>query len=69
MAAPESNTLVTILAAPDVDMVSIPREMYDRLMEDSTKLDMLHAHGVNNWEWYGDAMAEFYGEEDEDENE
>jgi len=31
------------------------------------KLAALEAAGVDNWEWYGDAMAELYGDDEEDE--
>jgi hypothetical protein len=30
-------------------------------------LDALEAGGVDNWEWYGEACSEAYGDEDDDE--
>jgi len=36
--------------------VSISPEEYDRLLESEKKLNALEAGGVDNWEWYDDAM-------------
>lgn len=30
------------------------------------KLGLLEAAGVDNWEWYGDAVAPLYDDEDDD---
>lgn len=44
--------------------VTIPIKEFNRLKEDSEMLAKLHAAGVDNWEWYGEAL----GEEDEEED-
>jgi hypothetical protein len=38
------------------EMVTIPISQYRALMKDSAKLGALEEAGVDNWEWYGDAM-------------
>lgn len=45
------------------DQVTIPKDEYDSLLKDSAKLRALEDAGVDNWEWYGDAMATLYKEE------
>lgn len=35
-----------------VDMVTIPREHYEALINDSDFLDALHIAGVDNWDGY-----------------
>lgn len=39
------------------ETVTIPKKEYDQLLEDSRILEALYAAGVDNWTWYGDAMA------------
>jgi len=39
---------------------------YIRLQERERILDALIAHGVDNWDGYGEAMRELYQDEDED---
>lgn len=41
----------------DSNMVTISIEEYARLKEASETLDLLEAAGVDNWEWYGDALS------------
>ena len=36
--------------------VTISLSRYEELLAAERKLDALEAHGVDNWEWYGDAM-------------
>ena len=36
--------------------VNIPEEEYLLLLEDSRILHKLYAGGVDNWEWYGEAL-------------
>lgn len=43
-------------------------ETLSELEEDSDFLQALQGHGVDNWPGYCDAYAEFYSEEDEEEN-
>lgn len=38
-------------------------ELYLEYKEAARRLDALERHGVDNWEYYGDAMSELYGEE------
>lgn len=42
---------------------------YEVLLEASENLAALEAAGVDNWEGYGDAMASFYDDDDNDEGE
>ena len=37
-------------------MVEVDKDEYDRLVRADKKLSALEAAGVDNWEWYGDAM-------------
>ena len=37
-------------------MVVIPREEYNKLLEESLMLAALQATGVNNWEGYGESQ-------------
>ena len=39
------------------ETVTISYGEYQRLQERSRKLDALENAGVDNWEWYDDAMA------------
>lgn len=48
------------------DTITISKKEYDSLVEDSDKLRCLENAGVDNWEWYGEAMKEFYSENEED---
>ena len=48
---------------PDQEMVTIPKEEYQRLLKDSKKLNALENGGVDNWGGYDYAMENFYGEE------
>lgn len=57
MEAPESNPNFSVISTKELTALRISAE----------KLRVLEAHGVDNWEWYGEAMRELYGEEDEDE--
>lgn len=38
------------------DTVTISMKEYKELTEASAILDALYAAGVDNWEWYGDAL-------------
>lgn len=39
-------------------MVSITDIKYNFLLRAYQKLDALERHGVDNWEWYGNALAD-----------
>lgn len=41
------------------ETVTIPKSEYDELVCESEKLQALENWGVNNWEWYDDAMGEY----------
>lgn len=47
------------------EMITIKKELYDMLVQDSDLLDALRSCGVDNWEGYGDAMRMVNGDEDE----
>ena len=47
-------------------MVTIPQEEYLKLHDDSDFLRCLRNNGVDNWEWYGEALREHYGEEEDE---
>lgn len=49
-----------------IKMVTIPEKEYERLLESDRKLDCLECMGVDNWSGYGEAMA-IFNEEDEEE--
>jgi hypothetical protein len=46
------------------ELVTITRANYNQLVDDQYKLECLEAHGVDNWQGYSDAMADYH-EEDE----
>ena len=46
------------------DTVTVSKKHYLELQRAQQKLEALEAAGVDNWEWYGDAMAALSSEED-----
>ncbi len=44
------------------DTVIIPGAYYRQLLQNRRKLIALEDAGVDNWEWYDEAMQEFYNE-------
>jgi hypothetical protein len=56
---------MAVVAASE-NTVTIPKAQYDALVRDSKMLSALEAGGVDNWEWYGESLAEFFAEEDEE---
>ena len=53
---------------PDIQVeetITITKKLYDELVESQNILDALYSHGVDNWEWYGDAMEDLEKEENE----
>ena len=46
--------------------VTINEDYFDELLNDALFLNILEAHGVDNWEGYSEAQAEYYSD-DEDE--
>ncbi len=45
--------------------VTITREEYETLKRETAKLAALEAGGVDNWEWYGEALADFWDDKDD----
>lgn len=39
--------------------ITVLDEEYEQLRKDSYFLNCLRAAGVDNWEWYGDAVEEY----------
>lgn len=46
------------MQAVDIISVDIPKEAFNRYVEDSITLNTLQRHGVDNWDYYDEAMAE-----------
>lgn len=51
----------------EVETVTITLSEYNSLKRDSEMLDALEAGGVDNWEWYGESLSDFFAEEEDDE--
>jgi hypothetical protein len=47
-------------------MVLVDKKEYEYLLRNARKLQALENGGVDNWEWYGESLREFW---EEDENE
>lgn len=45
-----------------METVTITKSEYDQLRSDSATLAALRAGGVENWEWYEDALENFLDE-------
>ena len=50
----------------EYETITIKKEEYDMLVQNSNMLDALHECGVDNWEGYGDAMRMVIGDDDDD---
>ena len=46
----------------DEELITITKKEYDSLIDDMKTLRALEAGGVDNWEWYGDSISEYYPE-------
>lgn len=46
------------------EKVEVPTQLYLAYREAYLKLQVLEAHGVDNWEGYDDAMSELFDPED-----
>ena len=46
--------------------VTINEDYFDEILNDALFLSILESHGVDNWEGYSEAQAEYYSD-DEDE--
>lgn len=49
-----------------VETVSVSKERYYQLLEDSAILCHLRNYGVDNWDGYEFAMQDYYNEEEEE---
>lgn len=46
------------------EMVSITKKEYSHLLDRAFKLECLENGGVDNWEWYGESMKPYFGDDD-----
>ena len=53
--------------AEDQEMVTISKIRLDQLEEAYRKLNALESAGVDNWEWYDEAMSLMYEEDNNEE--
>lgn len=49
------------------ETITITKKEYRFLKKDSAMLTALENGGVENWEWYGESLLEFWEAEDEGE--
>lgn len=59
----EGSCMLTALEELNANSVTITRKAYKELLADSEELRLLHAGGVDNWEWYS---ACFENEDEEE---
>ena len=43
---------------PEEETITIPKEEYEQLKKDSDLLQKLQKAGVDNWEWYNEAISD-----------
>lgn len=43
----------------EIETVTISKAEYEELLDDSLFLNCLQNNGVDNWDWYGEAVAEY----------
>lgn len=48
--------------------VTISKSEYNNLVRDSKMLCALQSGGVDNWEWYGESLKDFFKEEEKTES-
>ena len=48
--------------------VTLTKAEYASLIDDSMKLNALINGGVDNWEWYGESLTEYFKWRDGDDN-
>lgn len=41
------------------ETITISKKLYDQLMDDSLFLNCLQNAGVDNWDWYDEAVEEY----------
>lgn len=60
---------VTVLGAQmndEDEMITIPKELYDDLIDDQQFLNCLQSAGVDNWEGYDYAVEEYQSMKDDE---
>ena len=45
---------------------TITKEEYKSLLDRDEKLSALENGGVDNWEWYGEALKDYFDKDDQD---
>lgn len=45
--------------ANQIETVTISKEEYEQLLDDSLFLNCLRNNGVDNWDWYDEAVEEY----------
>jgi hypothetical protein len=51
---------------PSQDMVTISREEFERLNDRDFKLSCLESGGVDNWQWYSEALEDYWKKHEND---
>lgn len=51
---------------PAESSITISQQQYDELVQRSEILAALEQGGVDNWEWYGQSLKDYFGEEEPD---
>jgi hypothetical protein len=46
------------------ETITISKDKYEELIKDQAKLRALEAGGVDNWEWYGESLKDYFKEYD-----
>ena len=46
--------------------VTINEDYFDELLNDALFLNILESHGVDNWDGYSEAQAEYYSDDEEE---
>ena len=44
----------------ETDTLIVSKNIYNGLLKASLKLRALEQNGVDNWEWYGEAMQDYH---------
>jgi hypothetical protein len=47
------------------ELISVPIEELKELINDSLKLESLERGGVDNWDWYGASLSDYYTDVEE----
>ena len=48
-------------------MIELPEKRYQELLDVENKMSYLEAGGVDNWEWYGESLSEYWEEKEKEE--